>query len=525
MSRRTAMAVAAAALLVAALAGWKGWLLRTQAHTLHEDPDDYAALSLGHAINLDFWAETFPVRQVGYFQFTHPGLPLQGASWLVYRAARPEGADAAGRALAAVADPSRFWLAERIAVAVLFVLSVLAALALAWGEAGPLAFAVPLALLAFAPGWPYWLEQLGNESFALPIFLALWLAVRRALSAPPSPGPWLVVGAVGGVAYLNKLNYVAWLVAAGVACVHQALRSPDAPSRSWRAPAALAAGAALSVAVVGGAFLGTAGLWTMLEAHLGYLLHTGVFGSGETGVVKPDTAWANLVAFLSADGVYTAWLAGAIALVAWARPWRAGEGESPARAAARGSMLLFLGAAAGLSFLAAMKHYFPRYLVPMVVPLAFALLELRRRLKGPAVAALLAATLAADARAGYAVRDRVLAAERTLRETGPELEAVRALPVHPGQVRLWLYKAPCPEYSASFVLDNAGHRELLIRFYPQHFPEDMAFFKRFPDFIPWEYMILERDTSGPTPEPATRGAGSDVVFEGRHLVALRRRGP
>jgi hypothetical protein len=520
VTRRAAAALAAALLLL--LAGYKGWLLRTQRHGFHEDPDDYAGLSLGHAINVDAWPETFPSRKVGYFQLTHPGLPLQAASWLAYRAARPEGPDAESRALSTLRDPARFWLADRVAAGVLFAAALLAALAAAWRVAGPLAFLVPLALLAFAPAWPYALEQLGIESFALPIFLALWLAVRRAVASPPRAAAWLVVGALGGLAYLNKLNYVAWLVAAGLASLGQARATPGPAARRALGPAAVVAGAAGSIAAIGTAFLGTDGLAAMLRTHLEYLVNTGLFGSGEPGVVKASTAWANFVAFVAGDWGFTAWLVAALTLLAWARPWRPGATEPPERASARGPMALFLGGAIALTFLAAMKHYQPRYLVPMVVALAFALLELRDRLRPGVAAALAAATLAAFAHAGLRDRARVIAAEEAIREAAAEADAVRALPLHGGGVRLWLYKVPAVEFSAAFVLDNAARRELLAPFYGRLYRRDVAFTSRFPDYIPWEYLVTDRATTTSLPESPTL-EGATVAFEGRRLLVLRRR--
>lgn len=512
------------ALIVAALVGYKVWLSGAAPHSLHDDPEDYAALALGHGINIDFWMERFPEHSVGYFQTTHPGVFLQLLSGALYQATHEPGETAAARAAATIRDPSSFWAADRLAAVVIFLATLCAIFAMTWRTHGASSLLVPLAMLAYAPAWAYHLEQLGEETFALPLFFALWLALRRALEPRLRPTAFFVAGVAAGLPYLNKLNYVAWLVAAGSALAFYALRSQAPLAQKAKALGAFALGAGTSIVIVGVAILGRDGLRWTFQTHLAVLLNTGHFGLGDPGVVKPALALQNLRSFLSQDWLFSLWLVAILALLVAIRPWRARspEDSAPARLAEQ-AMLLFLGSAFLLGFLAAMKHYFPRYLVPALVTIPFALLAVRDRLRPAAILALIGVTVLLDVRVLLTERERVLAAERTSRAYAAEAQRVRTQPRLPGGLRIWTYKALAPEYSAAFILDNAGHNELLGYVYGTQFPGEIGLFK-FSTDVPWNYVVVTRDAFLLLPDVSALTALAEIAFEGQHLVLLKRKG-
>jgi hypothetical protein len=513
-----------AAILLATLAllAWATWRSRDTGQTLHELKDDYAALALGHGINLDYWVEEFPgPRSVGYFQTTHPGIPLQVVSGLLYQVAREPGGTAAERAVATLLRPQRFLEANRIAVLVLLLATCTAVIAATWRGHGLMAFLVPLAVFAYSPAWPYLFDLVGNETFALPLFLALWLAMRKALDPGVGRWPFFLVGALGGLGYLNKMNYVVWLLASGLGIAWFVVRT-NAPLQSKvAAMESYLLGAFVSVVGLGTVFLGPDGFGRVLAEHVKVVANTGHFGLGDPGVVNWNLAWSNLQDVAGRDPLFTAWTLAVLGIVAWsvARRWRAGDFPPCAQ-----GMLLFLSASFGLAFLAALKHYFPRYLVPALVVLPFSVLSFGRGLPALAAGALLLGTAGLDIRVALSERDAIWTEREAARAYAMEVEAARALPVAGGMVRVWTYKVRAPEYGISFTTDNAHHRELDQVAYGAAFSRDRGFFRDIPDRVPWEYLVYDREAFlGPEQLPAAIRETSEVVSQGQHLLVLRRK--
>lgn len=513
----------ATVIMISALAlfTWSTWRSRDTGQTLHQLKDDYAALALGHGINLDFWKERFrQPRSLGYFQTTHPGVPLQVVSGIVYQVAHEQGEHAAQRAIATVLHPERFLRADRIAVLAILLATLAAVLAATLRTHGHLAFLVPFAMIAFAPSWPYLFDLVGNESFALPIFLALWLAMGKALD--PGLGRWsfFLVGTIGGIGYLNKMNYVAWLVASGLGLAWFVART-DAPVRAKVAALeAYVLGSILSVVGLGAVFLGPEAFGKVLAEHAKVFANTGHYGLGHPGVVKWAVAWSNLRDLVGRDPLFTAWTVALLGMVVWAVVRRKRVGAFTVRTQ---GMLLFLSASVGFAVLAALKHYLPRYLVPAVVVLPFAILSLARDLPALALGTLLLATAALDARVALSERSAIEVERQLARSYADEVAAVRALPVTEGRFRVWTYKVRTPEYGISFTTDNAHHRELDEAAYGAAFPRDRGVFRDIPPSFPWEYIVYDRESfPGPEQVPAGIRESAEVVFRGQHLLVLRR---
>jgi hypothetical protein len=519
-----ALTLGAFALLLVLLASHAAWRLRSRDQSLYEVVNDYPVLALGHGINLDFWKEDFPARRVaGYAQTTHPGLPFQVASGLAYQVAHAPGKNARERALRTLADPGRFWTANRVLAAALFLGSICLAFAATWKGFGALSLIVPLATLAYAPSWTYGLGFLGNETFALLLFLALWLSVRTALGTSVRPAAYLLVGLVGGACYLNKLNYVAWLAGAALALVYFAVRTPSSTARKLAALAALAAGTAISIAGIGVAFLGRSGFGAMLALHGQVFWKSGYYGEGDPGVVKASLAWSNLRTFVGENAVFAAWLAAVIALLVLAcfQAWRHRDFQPADRA-----MALFLGTSFALALLAALKHYWPHYVIPAVVVVPFAALSLGRRLPRAIATGMVVVTLLVALRVALAERRSIAEEQAVLREYQAEVRRARELPLGPGGLRIWTYKARAPEYGVSFAIDNSTHPELYDPFYQAGFPSDRGVFRDYRAWPSWEYVVLtKRYFPSPSDVPAELAASADVVVNGRHLLVLRRRSP
>jgi hypothetical protein len=176
-----------------------------------------------------------------------------------------------------------------------------------------------------------------------------------------------------------------------------------------------------------------------------------------------------------------------------------------------------------MAVLAALKHFNPRYLVPALVVVPFAVVSFRRFLPGMALAALLAGTVALDVHVARSEHARIVRERAALVAYRAEIERVRALPAQGLGIRAWTYKALAPEYGISFVNDIANQRFLDPVVYRAWFPWDRGFFRDVPYQVPWAYAVYPRQFF-PRVEDVPEGvrAVSEVAFEGEHLLVLRR---
>ena len=296
---RPAAGVAALCLLLALLFACRAWLLRTSDETLYEVQDDYAALALGHGVNLDHWKEMFPgPRTLGYFQINHPGHPAPGGERASLPAlAHEPGATAQERARRTLANPARFLEADRVAVLVLFMASSLCTLRRDV-EGGRHSCDHPRSAWLLSPT-PRPGRTSSSWSGTRPSrFPSSWLSGSPCgwpSTLPLRPWAFLLVGGVAGVAYLNKMNYVAWLLASALGLVWFVSRVGVAPSgrrwRRWRPSSSAWWSRWWDWALRSSARMASGGC--LLE-HGRVFLNTGHYGEGDPGVVDLGVAWANV---------------------------------------------------------------------------------------------------------------------------------------------------------------------------------------------------------------------------------------
>ena len=384
-------------------------------------------------------------RAVDAYQTTHPGIPFQIAGWIAYRLAyldAPSGFD--GRLTALIADPARFGWAVRIAALVTLLLGTLG---LAWllrvRRALPLLAGVAL-FISYPAFWYRGFEILTIESLAFPLAaaaaycaLVLFRNAERPLYAAA------VVGAFFAIAYLNKLNYLAWPAGFGVAIIADGWLRQRAARRVAAECGCFALGFGLCVLFVGVVFLGPAGLRSMATTHLLVFLNTGMYGAGAPGVVDAGSAsralaslmrWPNAVAFLALL---------AVAVLAPLRLYRIGRRDDDGMQFV--STAIFLSVATLLGIAVAVKHFDEHYLLPsLALGSCLLVIWLSREASRPAAAVAVAAiALSLLAQAAYLpshLRNEVAFGRLTDELTA----AVLALPLSPGEVRLWGYHSRYP---------------------------------------------------------------------------------
>ncbi len=463
-------------------------------------PDDYAAHSLSHALNLEQALAENTARRIGYFQYIHPGLPFQFVSWLDFRVAQLfTTTDSKNPVLSTLANPGGFWLANRVSALGL----LLAGLATAWCCArrldGVTALVAALVFLSFQPAWTHTVLRLGNESFALLLGAGLFGLLLRAFAGEQClAGPWVIVGLLAGTAYLMKMNYVTWIIAAAIGLL-TALVCRRGSVRPFVGRAALlVAGFAGGVVVLGVLALGTRGMHALFREQRRILFHSGRYGGGDPEIFD-EAAVAEAVRDIAAN--LDLWLVPlclaiiTILVVASRRKDRAWlKSNLP--------FVAGCGAAMVLGYAAAIKHFRPHYLVPVAAVL-------------PALVTWIGESVNARVRrfvAGVVALSILLAGGKTWREYSGNLthaaalredcRRIEQLPLAASQVRVWArVNSPAQIASTVILWSNTGstYQPVLQTLYPHDALYEIWDRKVYyqgqlvpPETVPWQYAILDR---------------------------------
>jgi hypothetical protein len=436
------------------------WLYLTMAHSLpieHVLAPDYTTLAIAHALNIDAWLERSPPRRmVEYFQVIHPGLPLQIVSWLVYRVVHADdGGDSRARFAALAAEPDRFLRGSQVACLLL----TLTALCGLWTWARPLGrwVALTACILPFGYGdfREFALWRLGNETMAFPLALLAAATARPALMGLRFARLHAVAfGAACGIAYLNKLNYLAWPLAAACGFAVAWIVARGERPAALRGLGAFAAGFAVAVVGLGALLLGPEGLLAMLESHWAFFRHSGLYGKGATGVLSTQALAAALALLWLPSYRYGLLLV--VALVVLSATGLAVQFRRPPHRRGEIALHAFLAAGVLLGFLAALKHFNPHYLVPPVALAAFLFARtatsLPRALAMGAAVVLVAAALIS---ARFNLPDlHFERAEASAYRADHAL--IDALPLAAGEVRVWGYQTRTLPASLAFAVHMSG---------------------------------------------------------------------
>lgn len=486
---------------------------------------------------LDRWLPWGRSRNVDYFQAMHPGIPFQLASWVAYRLG---SLDVEGghlqRAAHQLTDPSRFWRAAQVIALILTLLSVLV---ISWvGDGCDRVYAQASALVFFAyvPTWTFSIAMLGNETFALPLAIAVFALSRRALVEQDAAKiVRFALGFVCGLAYLNKLNYLMWTVAVVVGFVAAwVVRRPRA---GWLvASAALVGSGFLSaLLLIGGFWLGIRGTLMMFSLHFRTLLHTGMYGGGDWGVVDATGAIAAANRLLTQHPFPLALAVGLVvaAIVVAVRrrqdlAWR--RRELPYLVCLVSGVLLCLAAT--------LKHFAPHYLVSGAALLPLIMLALgpeltRRRRLVLSIAVLVAVALSVRSFAAAQAR-LVEGTEQAARE----LEVVKALPLGADEVRLWAHGTNVAEYQVNYIdamIARPDVHELVQGLFSRDLginPWDGWAVMRgaarvAPGDLPWRYAVFDRQGFSDTASMGGyfRDQAQEILRGARFVVVERAAAP
>ena len=459
---------------------------------------DYPMLSLAHALNVQAWFES-GLRQVGYFQEFHPGIPFQLASWLAFRIAQifyPP--DVTNSIQYTLRDPDLFWSVSQLLALCLGLVGAIGLWRLSRRLSAGFAIAAMLVFFSFRPAWTYGLATLSIDTFALPMAVLFFTVTAYAFRAEKrSLIFWGLLGSLGGLAWLLKLNYIVWSLAAGVGLLVQlALRSVTLRQFALRAGFfALSFGAV--GAILGMVFLGPAGLAQTIDYHTGVATHAGYYGGGSSSFVDWNTIAINLQTIAGRTDLWVATVV-LLALIASVVIKRRRDSawlkvNLPIAACLVTSILL--------GYAAALKHLNDHYLLvaAAVLPLVILWLgQVSNRSIGRFLAPVVIILVGVAAIGYFQERSGSL---WHMRAMSRDSETINSLPLTDGNVRLWSYRVNAGAYIANFTAAMSqvpSYFDDVKKVFPQDLEYDMwgtqvQFNHEWtsPDRVPWQYAIFD----------------------------------
>jgi hypothetical protein len=521
-------------LIVASALWWSISLLRSYNISFWLTGSDYTELSLAHGISTDLWLSgESPNRN--YFHTMHPGIPFQIASWLAYRLSLlfiTNSGDQYANIHLILQNPERFWLINRILSIVIMSISIfLAGLALyyccgsVWSVLAVTSFYSYSWSLIYSYG-------LGNELFALLIgTAAAWLAFKSL--QPESNWLWPVLfGIVCGLAYLNKLNYVAYFPGFPIACLTMILFDRSLIRPAVNSCLLSLVGFSLGLCGIGIAWLGWGGFLGMLNLHFAVLVHAGHYGQGEQGVLTAAATFEAMNQLWRAANTYIIF-ATSISILAVFVAFRKllAHGQSASKAA----WVIYLLISVTLCTAAALKHFSFHYFIPTAVPIVF--------LTGFVLAnSLWIVRFAIIITTAYMLHSASREAKHYYQEvqkTGLEddtfVTQVLDLPIKADEVRVWSYRLGSRQYLTQFIaamVSNQRLTDMVADTYPVDKTTapwvnwDVYGNRREGSIeeIPWRYSIIPRDVSNITssgkgfPYNEARGNGRVILSTSRTIV-------
>lgn len=449
--------------LAVAFASWSIFLMTKYRIPFWSTGSDYTELSLAHGIGTDLWLHGMQDGRGG-FQFIHPGIPLQFVSWITYRAsARNEDKGVIERAKQVLKNPEAFWKANRVAAIIVMCASILlACVALKMTCRSDWALlAVPSFFLYQGSPAFYSYFALTNECFTLLLGASFSFLAFQFFRNPKQLFWPVLVGIAGGLAYLNKLNYICWFLSifpAGLILLAEKTVSLKRLILLWLL---LGAGFLLVLLLIGVPWLGLDSFLSMLKLHFLVFENTGYYGTGSAGFVDINnftqnarTLWLTATPFLYLSAAV---LSGSIMAALFDyRPFF----QPRAQFSVPISWIVWLFLSILTCTIAVLKHYQGHYFLvvcPMILFLfGYLLSRSRLWLRFPLIGGVIFLMSDAVSSTGgiYAQIEKAAAVDEAA------FARVRALPIQNGMERLWTYRVGAEEYGIRFVAGMANSSKL-----------------------------------------------------------------
>ena len=477
------------ALIICGFLSIRIYLFKNYNIGFYQNKDDYSSLSLGHGINIDSWLNSSK-RTIGYFQTTHPGIPFQLISGLVYEMTifKMSG-NFFDKVLQTLKNPEKFWKYNQIASFIFFTISLGILYLYGLKKSIKTAILMIMIYLSFMPIWIYGYEYLGNESFSLILFFCLVFYANKSFSSPEKIINWFVTGVICGVCYLNKLNYITWSVAFIFVGLISIILQKVNFVNILKITLAYGFGFILSIILIGLPMLRPRGLKKMYLTHLSTIFHTGYYGQGKEGVVSIKFLGSSIKSFITDYSFFTilVMLVMILSVGVLFRFIKNNKNRSKPI-----FYLIFLVSCFLLSFLSGMKHYRSYYIITSLVTLPFLVFFISDYLPGKiqTVVFILFLFLVLINTKNYI--ENSINEYNVTKEYEAELNMVRSLALSDNELRIWQYRIRAPEYLSYFSGENSGIKEVNEKLKLNS--RDLGVFDGLPYInLNWKYFIYDKN--------------------------------
>ncbi|OHC74129.1 MAG: hypothetical protein A3G18_04645 [Rhodospirillales bacterium RIFCSPLOWO2_12_FULL_58_28] len=438
-------------------------------------PHEVANLSLGHALNIDQWLEHVGKGRRSHFNlYVHPGVPFQLLSWAVYRLSDPFGFLPAQELMVkTLTDPQAFYLLSRSACLVMTGSAIYLLLRRLPEAPLPIALAIGFSIFAYQPVWQYSLLLLNNQSFGPLAAVIFFVAGLRALESVDAGrrSPWVLFGFIAAVSYTIEMEYFSWTLAAGAgllaALMVRRLTLRQAMVFGGFFLLGFALGLELASLIMDGKFTHRV-IGKMFAFQVSVFLDPESLGTAPTGL--------GLTALIRGAWFPAATAFGLFMVIGAALIIRLRQGRSDPS---------FLGWAAppavivltvfALGIVAYVKLPNPKYLVSSVSFIPVGLYWLYRCGGAATVKALALPVLALAAVAMVREADVERLAKKEEAALIDDRRRILALPLAPGQKRLWTYRMRMPEYGTRLTIQWSAVRSYDSLVDDRLFPDDSEY--------------------------------------------------
>jgi hypothetical protein len=489
--------------------------------------DDYAYLSLAHALSFDQWLRGNDYQIGDTALVGHPGIPFYLVSWISFKIALPAAAQGFIEIFSGQSDViERFWFVSRGVALLLALAGIMLIFRAATGRLAVVTAAAATILFLAASDQPWVaMSRLGIESFALPYALLFYLAAKNAFSDQRRDMiAWAIFGLVGGLGYTLKFHYVAFTLGSAAGLMAMLAVGSSRLSEALKLGIAYVAGFVVGFGLFAMPILGWSGISNLLRFHFSIATHSGYYGEGEADVVSSAQVLRaiDLLALMPAlIATFLLVVAGAVYVMLMRRT----DGDWRGSGFPLGVTLLV---ALSLAFSAVLKHYQPHYLVVPISIIPLMVLYVADNVGAPSACRILIALAGAfgllslpftllqfDRLQGkqFAIATRVIA----------DVTEIEARPLGSNEIRVWDYRVPTRGFGVGFIVGYAGS-SAISEWYQRVDLRD-----RYAQILPhrsWRYAVLSKASYATALDVSGRWWGfkpGDRVEVLREAVLVERR--
>ena len=466
--------------------------------------EDGHFLTLGHALNIDFWLFGQSLRIIGNSEITHPGVAYQIISWLAYRLSAPDFFSNPTDLVIAVFDNADWFWPSIQAIPIIMTLGAI----WFWWHTSikyGLIFAVLISLsfLVNSSSFKYPIWLLFNESFA-PILAIIFFPLASKCLSPKLKNPTLVTMVTGIAAtliYTQKLTYICWIAALiGGFCVAGLTKTLGWKDVILRTTIFLSTAISLSLTLCW-SFFGSAGLKLMVANQ--WLYFTATEDRSHGSILTLKSLLGGVTKMFQNEPITLSIIVSMILGFLLLACLKHKDSEWMKDHAPRGALLFFAILFTSVGVLK-LYHLGDYYIITISVIFPFVLIWLAQSNHNKVLYGLFPLIIIGVFVSGANQYKEVIQDATRGRLIAQERKMILESPLSQGRSRLWMYSLPVPEFNRQLLLQFSSLPELdgIIKAYHGHeylsspWHNAINYNNRHTDIseVDWQYHVVHNAT-------------------------------